>query len=204
MVSSYELELFAKQAATEYLKDGKSLNESIIKIAADNGLNQAQVARVIEAANTDVYMNLFNKSDEKYIQFDTADPIAIQAATTSTKTAETKNYNIDYYEAPEYEVPEFAPIFEKVAETQPQEAADAKLKDYWRFKAAEATILGMITDGQLLFAKEACVLEDMIKQAVLGGTSYNDISAALSINNDPIFVETLKEVETRLTSNMPI
>jgi hypothetical protein len=205
MVSTYELELFAKQAATEYLKDGKPLNDSIVKLASDHALNREQIARVVEAANTDVYINLFNKTAEKYVQFNTADPAQIELNLNTTKVAEVVDNASDYYDAPGYEAPEIVPIFEKVAE----EVVDTKsndeiMRDYWRFKGAEANLTSMILEGQQLYTKEADKLREMIKQSVLGGTPYNDIYNALSVNTDPIFTETLKTIEAELTPVMPL
>jgi hypothetical protein len=207
MVSTNTLELFAKQAAIDYLKDKKSLNESIIKIASDNGLNREQIARVVEAANTDVYINLFNKSNDKYVQYEVADPAVIQSNLSNTKVAEVSDDASDYYDAPGYETPEIVPI-EKTSELKEQPTdntiSNETLKDYYRFKAAEANLTGLLIEGQQLFAQESSHLCAMIKQAVLGGTSYNDICTALSINNDPVFTETLKAIEVELTPNMPI
>jgi hypothetical protein len=204
MISTNTLELFAKQAATDYLRDGKSLNGSITKIASDNGLNNQQIARVVEAANTDVYINLVNKSADRYVQYDVADPVVIQSNLHTTKVAEVSDDASDYFDAPGYETPEITPIFEKVAEEEQPASQDGKLKNYWRFKAAEANLTGLLLEGQHLFSQETASLRDMIKQAVLGGTPYNDIFNALSVNEDPIFTETLKAIEAELTPNMPI
>jgi hypothetical protein len=203
MVTTYELELFSKQAASSFLKDSTPLNESITKLATDHALNKEQIARVVEAANTEVYINLFNKSAEKYVQFDTADPVVIGNNITSTKVADVVD-PADYYDAPAYEVPEYTPAIEKVAETKTPTSSDAKLKDYWRFKGAEAQLTGLLVEGQQLYNAEATVLQEMIKQAVLGGTPYNDIYNALNTNTDPIFTETLKAIENELIPNMPI
>jgi hypothetical protein len=205
MISTYELELFAKQAATNYLKDGKSLNDSITKLASDNALNHEQIARVVEAANTDVYINLFNKNKDKYVQFETANPEVIEESLIPVKTAEVIS-DRDYYDAPAYEVPENVEIFEKVAEKVPKERSqDELLRDYYQFKAAEAQLNNLLIEGQTTFEKEAGVLKEMIKQAVLGGdTPYSEISAALNTTTEPVFVETLKIIETELTPVMPL
>ena len=204
MVTTYELELFSKQAASSFLKDNTPLNESITKLATDHALNKEQIARVVEAANTEVYINLFNKSAEKYVQFDTADPVVIGNNITSTKVADVVDPT-DYYDAPAYEVPEYTPaVIEKTAEAEIPISSDAKLKDYWRFKGAEAQLTGLLVEGQQLYNAEATLLQEMIKQAVLGGTPYNDIYNALNTNTDPIFTETLKAIENELTPNMPI
>lgn len=205
MISTYELELFAKQAATDFLKEGKSLNESITKIASENGLNGQQVRRVVEAANTEAYMNLFNKSDDKYVSFATADPAVIESNLSVTKVAEASVVDdSDYYNPPAYEAPVYTPVV-KVAEAVPEvRSSEQVMRDYYRFKAAEAQLDNMIVESRILFSSEAEKLASMIKQAVLSGTDYSEIKAALNSNTDPVFVETLKAVEEELTSVMPM
>ena len=72
--SSYELEGFAKFATRQFLENKASLNETIAKLSQDNELNYDQTSRVVEEANTGVYIDLFNKAKpgEKYIEFKTA------------------------------------------------------------------------------------------------------------------------------------
>ena len=200
MVTTYELELFAKEASANYLKDKTSLNESITKLAETHALNKEQVARVVEVANTDVYLNLFNKTADKYVQYDVADPAVIEQNLGTVKIAEVADIS-DYYEPPIYEMP----AFEKVASIpeEKRDSSDEVMRDYWRFKGAEAHLEGLLLEGQQTFNQEAQTLQQMIKQAVLEGNAYNDIYNALSTNKDPIFTETLKGIETELSQILP-
>jgi hypothetical protein len=206
MISTYELELFAKQAATDYLKDGKSLNESITKIASDNGLNDQQINRVVEAANTETYLNLHNKSTDKYVSFPTADPAVIENNLSVAKVAEAVVVDdSDYIDAPAYEAPVYTAPLTKVAEEVISERSnDQEVRDYYRFKAAEAHLENLLVDSQLLFSSEAEKLGLMIKQAVLGGTNYSEIRTALNTNSDPVFIATLDAIENELTPVMPM
>lgn len=73
-ITSYDIEQFAHEAANSYLRDTKPLNDSILKIAQTHNLNYEQTSRIVEEANTQVYLNLFHKaaSDSRYIEFPTA------------------------------------------------------------------------------------------------------------------------------------
>ena len=204
MISTYELELFSKQAAAEYLKGGKPLNESITKIASANALNTNQVKRVVEAANTEAYMSLFNASDDKYVSFVTADPSIIEENMSLAKTASAVD-DTDYFEPPAYETVHHSTPITKVAEEVVEVRSEEQtLRDYYVFKAAEAHFDNMVIESQLLFSSEAEKLGLMIKQAVLSGTDYSEIKAALNTNSDPIFVATLDAIEKELTPMMPI
>jgi len=90
MITSYEIEMLAKTAASTYLKDKTSLNDVILKMAEERNLNYEQTQRVVEEANTQVYLNLFNsaKPEDRYIEFDTADVKKIASRRNeATKTA---------------------------------------------------------------------------------------------------------------------
>lgn len=56
--NNFDVEYFAKKASESYLKSNISLNDSIRKIASDNGFNQEQVKRICETANHNVNQEL--------------------------------------------------------------------------------------------------------------------------------------------------
>ena len=64
--------LFAKQAAGDYIGASKDLNESIAKIANDNGLSQVQIQRVVELTNHEVNDHLRKMASEKTFTFPVA------------------------------------------------------------------------------------------------------------------------------------
>jgi hypothetical protein len=78
-ISSETLELMGKRAANMYLDHGVSLNEGIAKIASEyKDINHEQVKRVVEHANTSVYlaqhdMNKTAGKDSSYPQFELAE-----------------------------------------------------------------------------------------------------------------------------------
>jgi hypothetical protein len=81
-VSGEELEVMGKKAASRYLCGGcRTLNDAVVETVKQAGLSPEQVKRVIEFANTNAYIERFNKlgSDHKYVEFDggPADPSVI-------------------------------------------------------------------------------------------------------------------------------
>ncbi len=78
-ISPEALELMGKKAATSYLADGVGLNDAIAKLAADySNISPEQVKRVVEFANTAVYLAKHDQSktagaDHSYPQFELAD-----------------------------------------------------------------------------------------------------------------------------------
>jgi hypothetical protein len=79
-LSPESLEQMGKQAANMFLDDGLSLNEGVAKLAgAHEDINQEQVKRICEFANTAVYLAKHDQSKtagagSSYPQFELADP----------------------------------------------------------------------------------------------------------------------------------
>lgn len=81
-ISGEELEVMGKKAASRYLcGDCCTLNDAVVETVKQAGLSPEQVKRVIEFANTNAYIEQFNKlgSDHKYVEFHggPADPSVI-------------------------------------------------------------------------------------------------------------------------------
>lgn len=77
-VSPEVLRELSKTAARRYIRDRVPLNESIIKIAHDEqSLNPEHIKRIVEMANTDVYLHLHGNERDKNVYFDVANPHTI-------------------------------------------------------------------------------------------------------------------------------
>ena len=69
------LKEFARGAAYSFLGNDKTpLNFSIEKTASANGLTPDEVSIVCQEANKEVHAQLFKNSENKYVEFDLADP----------------------------------------------------------------------------------------------------------------------------------
>ena len=77
-VAPERLELMGKQAASMYLTEGISLNDAIVKLAADDGdLENEHIRRIVEFANNAVFKKKFDVLEDKNVHFPLADPAAI-------------------------------------------------------------------------------------------------------------------------------
>ena len=65
-----DVEWFSKIASNKYINEGKPLNETISKLAQDNGLNDEFVKRICETSNHQVSSHLFNTNQDKNFEFD--------------------------------------------------------------------------------------------------------------------------------------
>lgn len=82
-VSPEKLRLLAKVASNKFLSGKTPLNQSIQKLAEENGLNVHQVARVAEMANHETHAALWgSETDKTKVAFEVADPkkIAVKEA----------------------------------------------------------------------------------------------------------------------------
>jgi len=106
-VSPEMLEMMGKSAANIFIEKGISLNESISKLAAaHDDINQEQIKRVCEFANTAVYLAKHDMAktagdSSSYPEFDLADPNrVIQELSDGTKSTVTTKVDADYSKLP--------------------------------------------------------------------------------------------------------
>lgn len=203
MITPIDLDNFVKIASEAYLKNNTPLNDTIVKIATENGLTREQINRVIEGSNTDVYLQLFNKSDDKYVTFETADREKIyDHLSPENKVAEVANPMDDYTEPPTEEhetIKVGVSIFPEISEDS-HIYQDELLRSYYKLAAVNTRLEETMTEKDLAFQQEVSKFQEMIKQAVLGGTAYSDIYNAIitAHENDPIISAVLSDTETFL------
>jgi hypothetical protein len=201
MFTTAEIDSYVNEAAHGYLKEAKPLNETITKIASEHGLNRDQIARVVEGANTEVYVQLMNQTNDKYIQFENASIEKIGEAVFGTeKKAE---YSVeDYEEEPTSEISD--PNFEKLAsveETTPSETE--MVKEAYKLAALDDRLTDSMYEVDVRFQKNSSILHDLIKQAYLGGTSFGDIEKAITtIYDSPVVEKILTESREKLAHEL--
>lgn len=103
---------FAKTAANSYLGPSKTpLNFSIEKIASSSHLSPDQVNMLCQEANKEVHAALFDRSENKYTDFDLADSSQVLHALNGgqVKTASSNFFENDYGLSPseQREAPDF-------------------------------------------------------------------------------------------------
>jgi len=198
-----DIDSWSQSAVKEYLTAGTPLNDSITKIAAQHGLNKDQIARVVEAANTDTYVQLFNKTADKYIQFNPADTEKIAENTFTTKTAQV---SLDYEEPPtknELEI-ELSEPFVKVAEVEElPKTNNESVHEYYKLSSVEEQLRNRMEEVEIAYQSDVNILSSMIKQAVLGGTSLGDIEKALTtVYDNKVVRVNLDEIHTKLAEEV--
>lgn len=73
-INSKDFETFGKVASKRFIENNVPLNDTITKLAKEYGLNRDQISRVVENANVETHLKLYKEAEDKYIEFDTADP----------------------------------------------------------------------------------------------------------------------------------
>lgn len=69
------LEALGKKAAAQFLQNGDSLNESIVKLASEHpNLENEHLKRIAEFANNAVFQGLHSQNEDKNVHFPLADP----------------------------------------------------------------------------------------------------------------------------------
>jgi hypothetical protein len=176
-----------KAAASAYISSNKPLNDSIIKVAEMYGLNQEQVARVVETANVETYTQLNKIAEDKYIEFPTASlPKVVERLNFKKEAAalkfepdpEISTPTVDY----SYEVLTDKSEFEKKAEKSYFEKNALKV-----FKTFKQSFSETLEDINTDFEEEEKNLYNYVKQASLeSGDFYTVKQAMLLANNGPV------------------
>jgi hypothetical protein len=199
-----DIDSWSANAVKSYLANGTPLNDSITKIATQHGLNRDQISRVVEAANTDTYVQLFNKTADKYIQFIPADMEKIAGNIFGEQQKEAAV--IDYDEPPvrnDLEI-ELSTPFIKTAEVAEENKTNTEaLHEYYKLAAIEESLKDKMEELETTYQFEAASLASMIKQAVLQGTSFGDVEKALtSVYDNAVVKINLNEIQTKLAEEL--
>lgn len=80
MFSTDLLKTMTASVVTQFINQGVSLNDGIVKAARENSLNLAQTDRLIESANQVTYLKLLEKSADRTFQFPLAERDVIRAS----------------------------------------------------------------------------------------------------------------------------
>lgn len=195
-MTNEQIEYFGKEAAKTYIEEGTDLNNTITKIAEEHALNRYEIDRIVEAANTNTYLTMFSNLDDKYIEFPVAD--AEKVAEYLQPSSPEDNFS-DYDKPPEKDYAEI-PIFpvdgaEKTSSVQDEDHFSTdNLRFRQRAKYAEQQLIDKISLAENAFSEETENLYQMVKQAVLAGTRFGHIKAAMEQHSPGIFSEKFSEM----------
>lgn len=202
--SAEELEAFGKQAA-KYWREGQytTIGSAVVGTIKEASLSAEQVKRVVEAANTDAFLDEFHKlaktAKHGYVDFGAgvlADPDRVLAElnTPLNKKAHVVSNMDDYKDIPKVAAPDLTEkdwedVFGKHAEETPSNWAQTeKLRQMFKgaYNHAFATLEG--TQVDLDVAKQN--LLEQAKLAVMSGASLGDlVKAWSSVTDEPILVK---------------
>ncbi len=195
-LSPESLELMGKQAANMFLDEGIALNDGIAKLAGEyNDVSAEQIKRVVEFANTAVYLAKHDQSktagaDHSYPQFELADAgRIIQDLSDGARPTVVTKTDVDYSRQAKKE---------KVSSPQTEEAlADlfkvaSSEKDFSResivhqVMSAKESLIGLkdnIQDryntNESFFKQATAEFYDQVKRHILDGGSFGEAYAAL-------------------------
>ncbi len=94
MINSEKLLELGRQLSADFLEKNADMTEGLKKLAEKYNLNEDQLARIAETANTETYLALIKEAEDKYIYFPLAD---IKQIKSVKKEAEYyPDYNEEY------------------------------------------------------------------------------------------------------------
>lgn len=205
MMTTADLDAYVKTAAHDYISKSVPLNDTITKLANDHGFNREQINRVVEGANTEVYVQLFNQAKDKYIQFDNADSEKIASVVLADGPKTASIFGTDYESSPDPVIIEkTGSVFNVPAdELRPSETDD--LNTYHKLAALETQLENTLAEIDIKFQKESDTFYNLVKQAVLEGTPFGDVHKAVtSVYPQPLVDASLTVVQQKLAQEMPL
>lgn len=175
-----DLKKYAYGASQSFLQSKEDLNQSIAKVATSNNLNSEMIDRICEFANQNVYLNIFNKTQDKSnIQFPKADPNMVKEIVTNSDTTDFNLPPSDFKAAPEISKVRIVAV---KAEPETRRYAFGMSPEIQNKQAMLNKLKGLISFLETLIEKEGQKAEqasaDVIKTAkamVADGDSFADI-----------------------------
>lgn len=177
-----ELLLLGRQVSRDFISKGKDMNESIEKVANALGLNEQEVKRVAEQANVDTYLNMVNKSSDRYVEFPLADPTKINAHEKTAESASTVS-DTDYIDLAstdniEFSLSMYNGIGEMLKVAELEEASTSIVEEEIKLARLEGTLQYVIDNANQEILKlaelaDTCLYEE--KQAILAGETPEEV-----------------------------
>lgn len=182
-----ELDKLGVLLAKDFLENNISLNEGLKKVAGDNGLNKQQLQRVAESANVNTYLGLIKVAKDRYLKFDVADANKVYEELVKEGHSEQiiDEYEIDNSDIDVKDIFSLYRTASNLSEDEFKDLLDENLKSYNTpaFKKAASYLPGVVefldynlTDKRGSFLYNVEKAEKLVKQELLKGTSFEDIS----------------------------
>lgn len=187
-VSKEHLQDLGKQAASIHAKSGRPMTDAVVSVLhKEAGLGAEHVKRVVEFANNEAYLDQFNAMDGEHrvvnIENGPASPGQVLRELEMSDSAPALVKSASRADALRAFIPgedEFGSAFDKV-KTAGVNLPDSRpntqlihLRE--KLAAAKSYFVSQLSSAELGYDSAASNMYDMVKQAVLGGTSPAEIS----------------------------
>lgn len=224
-LSPEKMELMGKEAANLLIQKNVPMNESIAKMAgAYEDINQEQVSRVVEFANTAAYLSFHDKnktagSDSSYPQFELADAARVfQDLNDGARPTRITQTDVDYGRLPEKQKVSsakteaaleelFRPAHSPALDFSKESAVDDILGAKSDLVALKDSLEHSGEAFDLLYKDASALYYDEVKRHLLDGGSFADVlRGATETGTEPEKVASVLEplmarlVEERVTT----
>lgn len=212
MVEPKELEKLGERISKDYVQKRTPLNEGLKKVASELGLNKQEVKRVAESANVNTYLALIKTAEDKYLKFDLADAnLAYEDIVKEGKSSmPTYDYELD---TPSIEVSSIFDLYKKADKAfKAQEIIDnsSSVKNSNGDFSKKSSYLQGVTEylndnfiqAQGEFTHNVESLEHLVKQAILEGTTFNDVSNIIKTASECTGEALVELLNTRLSKDI--
>lgn len=202
MKNSIELDLLGKTLAKDFITFNKPLQTGLEKIAVQQNLTRDEIRRVAETANIETYLGIYDKSADKYIEFNLADANAAIAGLNKTASLEdnvSEDENSTGFEDIEDNTVSIFGVHqeeiksstrEKLAEVEEAKFKVNRIQD-------EADIL------DLEFALKLDKVHHLLKQAALSGETFGDICVVIKTASENLGDMLINDIKKDLKNTAP-
>lgn len=190
MIEPKELEKLGEGISKDYIQKNVPLNEGLKKVASEHGLNKQELRRVAESANVATYLGLIKTSEDKYLKFDlaNADITHSEIVKEGGEDIPLADYTLDENSV---EVSDIFKLYktasagsmhtEEEIENMIQNSQFVKQNGEFHKKSAYLQgVTEYLNDNfvqtQGTFATNVEILQNIVKQAVLEGSTFADVS----------------------------
>lgn len=205
-----ELKGLGKEASQLYISNGVPLNDSIVKIANRENLNQQQIFRASENANVETYLQLVKlaSSPEKYITFDVANPQEIIKSMEKVATSSPAE-DVNLWEDYKGSTKDFSIFMYKTAEaskdtTQPEPSKFPQiLKTARQYEGEIAYAFHNFNEQKYNLGDRLEDFFKIAKQLTLESTNFTDVDLVINAASPILGEELSKFAYARLCKLAP-
>lgn len=202
-VSKEHLQDLGKQAALSHARSGHPMTEAVVSVLQkEAGLTPEHVKRVVEFANNEAYQDVYRAMDGEHrvvnIDGGPASPGQVLRELEMSDSAPALVKSAARAESLRAFVPgedEFENYFSKEKTAQEERLQESRPNSQLihlreKLAAAKSHFMSQLSNVELGYEAAASEMYDMVKQAVLGGTSPAEVSVIYQrVSPSPVFTK---------------